>query len=146
MLKPKHRHWSYFCALGLACWPIQAEDVKPAKSESQVEKTSPWCQIQYLEKLRCGDPFKIKVKTLKNFSELKLMTAIHWFDQNEVYGGVLTNFDPIKNPTQDQWCDLSVSVSAIPQNAKFLVIVMHVSPTGQWTDLVEKFSTGRIQF
>jgi hypothetical protein len=129
----------------LSYGPLSAnEAAKPV--ETMVEKTSPWVQIQYFPTLELQKPYAIKMKTTKDYSELKLMSAIHWFDQNEVYGGILKSFDAIKNPVVDQWYDLSSNIAEIPKEAKFLVIVMHVSPTGQWKDKVDKFSSGRIQF
>lgn len=112
--------------------------------KEMLKKESEWCVIRYDESITPGKPFKFKIYMRESKKDLKMISALHWFDQNKKYGGVLKSFKAIKNPEANQDYVQEKTFHFLPENASFFVVVSHLSPTGGWKDRVAKLSSTRI--
>jgi hypothetical protein len=127
--------------------PAQAEKVVTPQEVSQEKvKESDWCSLQTDASIKAGETFHFSIKLKKEQKDMKLVSALHWFDQNEVYGGVIKSYKALSSPTTNSKIEEKTVFNFLPEQAKFFVVVSHISPTGGWKDRVTKFSSHRITY
>jgi hypothetical protein len=115
-----------------------------ASQGGYIQKNGDWSSIQHVKTMTPGKPFTFQLKCHESKKGLKLISALHWFNEKKVYGGLLKNYKSIKNPVKNETYQQETTFHFLPEEAKFFVVVSHLSPTGGWKDKVAKFSSQMI--
>lgn len=150
--KKSWNSWAYSCFLCAMIYNtglMQAEEIDPAQHQQVNEekvKESDWCSVKTDASLKVGEMFHFSIQLKKDQKDMKLVSALHWFDQKEVYGGVIKSYKAISSPTTQSEIKEETVFNFLPEQAKFFVVVSHISPTGGWKDRVTKCSSHRIKY
>jgi hypothetical protein len=124
--------------------PLEADSKTAVVTVEQAEKVGDWMTIVYDDQMKAGQPFSFKVDLHEAKEGLKLVTAIHWFDEKKVYGGLIKNYKAVKIEEAKKGYSKKNTFHFLPEKAGYFVVVSHLSPTGGWKDRTEKFSSTMI--
>jgi hypothetical protein len=128
------------CLAGITAFAQEAVQ----KEKALAKATGDWYEMNYSEKLVQGEKFQFEVKVKNVKAELFLVCAFHWFEDKDKYGGVLEIIGKEEDVKNDKLYKFQPVMNGFPKEAKYVKIVIHTSPSGNWEDLVNKADSPKI--